>query len=119
VAGIDLLIVSALIFAPGTSVPDLLLSFMAARRGAGSAAISNAFGSNTFDLTVCLAVPVLVVGDIQIAMTGPVLWSVWMLVGTVIFSMIFVRIGYRLSRIEGALLLVLFVAQAIALVVLV
>ncbi|MFP6685799.1 MAG: hypothetical protein VB934_13850, partial [Polyangiaceae bacterium] len=89
VAGIDLLIVSALIFAPGTSVPDLLLSFMAARRGAGSATISNAFGSNTFDLTVCLAVPVLVVGDTQIAMVGPVLWSVWMLVGTVIFSMIF------------------------------
>jgi cation:H+ antiporter len=119
VAGLNFLIVSALIFAPGTSVPDLFLSFIAARRGAGSAAIANAFGSNTFDLTVCLAVPVLVVGDTKIAMAGPVQWSVWMLVGTVVTSMFFVKRGYSLTRFEGGSLIALFVGQAIALVLLV
>ena len=110
--GIPFVLVSALIFAPGTSVPDLLLSAMSARRGAGSAAISNAFGSNSFDLTVCLAAPILVVGDIELDLSGPVIWSIYMLMGTVFLSMVFVRTEYRLTKKEGSVLLVTFVALA-------
>lgn len=109
-------LVSALIFAPGTSVPDLFLSVFAARRGAGSAAVSNAFGSNSFDLTVCLAVPILVIGDVDIPFSGRALWSVYMLIGTVIVAMIFVRTGYALSKREGSLLIALFVALATVIV---
>jgi cation:H+ antiporter len=115
---VSLLILSALIFAPGTSLPDLLLSAISARKGAGSASISNAFGSNSFDLTVCLAVPVLVVGEIPVATDGAVAWSIWMLLGTVALTMILVRTGYELTKKEGGLLVVTFVALAVTLVVL-
>lgn len=115
--GISLLLVSALIFAPGTSVPDLLLSVFAAKKGQGSAAVSNAFGSNSFDLTVCLAAPIFVIGDVKVETSGPVQTSIWMLVGTVVLTMILVRTTYSLRRWEGALLLALFVGLAITLVV--
>jgi cation:H+ antiporter len=115
--GIDFLLISALIFAPGTSVPDLLLSCFAARRGQGSAAISNAFGSNSFDLTVCLAAPVLVVGDIEIAVGGIVETSIWMLVGTIVMAMVFVRTDWRLTKTEGVVLIATFVVLATVLVV--
>lgn len=111
--GISFLILSALVFAPGTSLPDLLLSVLAARRGAGSAAISNAFGSNSFDLTVCLAVPVLVIGDIPVSTEGAVGQSIYMLLGTVVLTMILVRTGYLLSKKEGVLLVGTFIALAV------
>jgi cation:H+ antiporter len=111
-AGISLLLVSALIFAPGTSIPDLLLSAFAARKGRGSAAVSNAFGSNSFDLTVCLAAPVFVVGDVAVDTEGPVRMSMWMLLGTIGLAMVLVRSGYRLARWEAYLLIGLFVALA-------
>ena len=112
--GISFLILSALVFAPGTSLPDLLLSVFAARRGAGSAAVSNAFGSNSFDLTVCLAVPVLVVGDIPVKTDGAVGYSIYMLLGTVVLTMFLVRTGYSLTKREGGLLVGTFVALAVA-----
>lgn len=115
---IPIALVSAFIFAPGTSVPDLLLSVFSARRGAGSAAVANAFGSNSFDLTVCLAAPVLWLGTVDVDFGGRALLSVWMLIGAVVLSMIFVRTGYELSKREGWCLLVLFVILAVALVVL-
>ncbi len=49
--------VSVIVNAAGTSIPDTMASIHAARRGLGSMAISNAVGSNTFDLLVCLGVP--------------------------------------------------------------
>ncbi len=99
---------AAFIFAPGTSVPDTLVSYFAAKRGQGSAAISNVFGSNIFDLTICLAVPVLVVGDIVIDL-APIWPSIVMLVVLQFVALTFVRTGWELSRREGVSMLVLFV----------
>jgi cation:H+ antiporter len=114
--GVSFIVVSALVFAPGTSVPDLFLSVFAARRGAGSAAVSNAFGSNSFDLTVCLAAPIMVLGEIQLDISGAVVWSVWMLIGTVVIAMVFVRTGYQLSKKEGVMLVSVFLILAVVLV---
>jgi len=58
--GVSLAVISVLIFSMGTSIPDLLLSYFSAKRGGGTAALSNIFGSNTFDITICLAIPALV-----------------------------------------------------------
>ena len=58
--GISLAVVSALVFSIGTSFPDLLLSYFSAKRGGGSMALANVFGSNTFDITVCLGIPALI-----------------------------------------------------------
>ncbi len=67
--GISPVVMGFVIIAAGTSVPDTVLSVISAQRGNYDAAISNVFGSNIFDICVCLSVPVL----IALPMTGPTL----------------------------------------------
>jgi len=45
------------IIAAGTSVPDLLSSYIVARHGEGDMAVSSSIGSNIFDITVGLPIP--------------------------------------------------------------
>jgi sodium/potassium/calcium exchanger 4 len=44
----------------GASVPDALSSLLVAKSGLGDMAVSNAIGSNVFDILVCLGIPWLV-----------------------------------------------------------
>jgi Ca2+/Na+ antiporter len=43
--------------AAGTSFPDCLASLLVARKGAADMAVSNAFGSNIFDILLGLGAP--------------------------------------------------------------
>lgn len=43
--------------ASGTSLPDMLSSLLVARKGKADMAVSNAFGSNIFDLLLGLGFP--------------------------------------------------------------
>jgi Ca2+/Na+ antiporter len=52
--------VAVILAAAVSSVPDTFLSVGAALRGDDSGAVSNAFGSNIFDICVCLSIPLLV-----------------------------------------------------------
>lgn len=52
--------VAVILAAAASSVPDTFLSIGAAMRGDDSGAVSNAFGSNIFDICVCLSIPLLV-----------------------------------------------------------
>jgi len=45
------------ILAAGTSIPDLLSSYIVARQGEGDMAVSSSIGSNIFDVTVGLPLP--------------------------------------------------------------
>ena len=55
--------------AAGTSMPNLFSSLIVAKQGLGNMAISNAFGSNTFNIFIALALPWLV-GSILNGMDG-------------------------------------------------
>lgn len=55
-------IVSVIIIAAATSIPDTLLSVKSARMGDAEGAVSNAVGSNIFDICVCLGLPMLIAG---------------------------------------------------------
>jgi len=54
------LFIAVLVAAAASSVPDTFLALGAARRGDDSGAVSNAFGSNIFDICICLSIPLLV-----------------------------------------------------------
>jgi len=54
--------VAVVIAAAATSVPDTFLSMLSARKGDDSGAVSNAFGSNIFDINICLGLPLLIYG---------------------------------------------------------
>lgn len=52
--------VAVILAAAASSVPDTFLSLGSALRGDDSGAVSNAFGSNIFDICICLSIPLLV-----------------------------------------------------------
>jgi cation:H+ antiporter len=115
-AGLSILLFSAFVFAPGTSIPDLLVSVYAARRGEGSTAISNVFGSNIFDLTICLAVPALLVGGVPIHMDG--VWPSMIILISLQFLVVFlVRTKWQVERWEGAIMLGAFVVACVLFVI--
>ena len=57
---VPLFFVAVIVAAAASSVPDTFLSIAAARRGDDDGAVSNAFGSNIFDICICLSIPLIV-----------------------------------------------------------
>ncbi|MEM6470959.1 MAG: sodium/calcium exchanger protein, partial [Planctomycetota bacterium] len=57
--GAPVFFVAVIVAAAASSVPDTFLSIAAARRGDDDGAVSNAFGSNIFDICICLSIPLL------------------------------------------------------------
>jgi K+-dependent Na+/Ca+ exchanger-like protein len=55
--GIPVPVAAVTLLAGGTSVPDLLSSYIVARKGEGDMAVSSSIGSNIFDVTVGLPLP--------------------------------------------------------------
>lgn len=61
--GVPKFITSVIIIAAATSIPDTLLSVKSAKKGDADGAISNAVGSNIFDICICLGVPMIIAGE--------------------------------------------------------
>jgi Ca2+/Na+ antiporter len=110
-------IVALTILAAGTSVPDLFASVVVARQGRGDMAVANAVGSNVFDILIGLGLPwliVLVIGDGPILIgTENLFTSTLILLGTVVLLFVFLTTGHRLSRLEGVILVLVYVAYAV------
>ncbi len=109
VVGLPPVIVALTILAGGTSVPDMIASIIVARQGRGEMAISNAIGSNIFDILVGLGLPWLIVLMMQghvVQVGTDALWtSTLILLSTVVLLYIFLTTGRQLSRREGWILL--------------
>lgn len=56
---VPIFFVAVIVAAAASSVPDTLLSIAAATRGDDDGAVSNAFGSNIFDICICLSIPLI------------------------------------------------------------
>jgi len=57
---VPLFFVALIIAAAASSIPDTFLSIGASLRGDDDGAVSNAFGSNIFDICICLSIPLIV-----------------------------------------------------------
>ncbi|XP_072933005.1 probable sodium/potassium/calcium exchanger CG1090 [Epargyreus clarus] len=99
--------------AAGVSVPDALSSLAVIKEGYGDMAVSNAVGSNVFDILVCLGLP----WFIQTAIIHPgshvnviskgLIYSTLSLFSTVIFLVVATHAnGWKLDRKYGAVLMV-------------
>ena len=120
--GIDAVIMGFIVIAAGTSVPDTVLSVLSAKRGNYDAAISNVFGSNIFDICICLSVPILLALVLTGAVTPvnlPQIELVYMLVGaTALAIYLFWSDNYTLTKTKstimfGIYLLIILVAMAL------
>ncbi len=113
--GIPQAIVALTILAGGTSVPDLLASLIVAKQGRGDMAVSNAVGSNIFDVLICLGLPwfgyILFTGKSVPIATESLMSSVFLLFGTVIAVLfVFLIKRFHISRSSGYALIGLYLA---------
>ena len=74
--GIPSKIMGLTILAAGTSVPDLLSSYVVARQGKADMAVSSSIGSNIFDIPIGLPLPWLIKCLIPDGDTWPAMYKV-------------------------------------------
>lgn len=86
--GIPSVIIALTILAGGSSIPELVSSAIVSKQGRGDMAISNAVGSNIFDILISLGLPVfiytLINGDLTKLGGENVSSSIWLLFVTLI-----------------------------------
>ena len=106
--GIDGVLMGFVVIAAGTSVPDTALSVISAKKGHYDAAVSNVFGSNIFDICICLSIPIL----LALALSGeptaidlPQLGLIWSLIGaTFIAAYLFWSNNYTLTKAKAGMM---------------
>jgi len=114
---IPAVIVGLTILAAGTSVPDLISSMIVARQGRGGMAISNAIGSNIFDILIGLGLPWAIVGlggKIVPVATENLNSSIILLFATVASVLFFLMAKkWRIGRLAGISLISIYVLYVI------
>ena len=104
--GISDRIIALTIVAFGTSLPELITTITAAKRGEHELLVGNIIGSNIFNICIVLGLPVLIFGTIT-----PSSFEVIDLIAVVVavFVLYFMTLKDRkITRIEGALMLLIF-----------
>lgn len=101
-------LIGATIVAVGTSLPELAATIAAALRGRGDMAMGNVFGSNIFNLLAIGGVAALVAPlDVPGEVTN---FHAWAMAGATVLVLLMARVGGRMTRVEGAILLLCYVA---------
>ena len=102
-------IIALTVLAVGTSIPDLFSSVIVARQGRGDMAVSNAIGSNIFDILVGLGLPFLLVmvfsgGTIESG--GDIFSSTLILSGSVLLLILLLLVKkWNTSKLTGVILI--------------
>lgn len=104
--GVSDRLISLTIIALGTSLPELVTSLMATKKGEYDIAIGNVVGSNIFNIGVVVGVPVSILGGIGIINFNYV--DLLVMVISAVFLFMFSFNDYKISKREGVLFLLLF-----------
>jgi len=114
-SGIPETVIALTILAAGTSVPDLISSLIVSEQGRGGMAISNAVGSNIFDILIGLGLPFL----LYIFISGGTVnmhsenleQSVYFLLASILIVLFFFLINrWKVGKIFGITLISLYIA---------
>ncbi len=108
-------IIALTILAAGTSIPDLISSIVVSKQGRAGMAISNAVGSNIFDILVGLGLPFLIFimmqgGHAEIDTAGLEKSAYFLLGAIVLILSLFVIKRWVIGRFVGWTLLLLYAA---------
>ncbi len=111
-------IVALVILAAGTSVPDLISSAIVAKQGRAGMAISNAVGSNIFDILIGLGLPFILIyfisGEGLTVNTSELKESILILLGSVLILFILMIINkWNIGKKLGYFLIFIYVAYVI------
>lgn len=106
-AGVSDAVIGVTIVAVGTSLPELVTSVMAALKRQTDIALGNILGSNLFNILGILGLTA-VISPLQVPQEIMRL-DIWVLLGATAALLVFAMSGWRLSRREGALMLLAYV----------
>lgn len=106
--GVSERVVALTVIAFGTSLPELVTTVVAARHGEQDLAVGNIIGSNIFNICIVLGVPVVLFGTITPASFHMI--DIVMLIASAIILFVFSLTTRRITRLEGGLMVALFVA---------
>ena len=95
------------IIAIGTSLPELVTSIVATKKGDSGLALGNAIGSNLFNILFILGMSA-VISPLHVL--GESVIDTVLLLGSAILLFVFARTGRRMTRSEGAACVLLYVA---------
>lgn len=104
--GVSERIISLTVIALGTSLPELVTTVVSARKGEVELVLGNILGSNIFNICVVLGIPVAIFGAVTPA-SFQVLDLV-MLVASAVLLFFFSLTQRKISRAEGAIMLLVF-----------
>ena len=106
-------VVGLTILAAGTSLPELATSIVAARKGSKGLALGNAIGSNLFNIFFILGVSAFIC-PMNIKGIGTLDWIA--LVGSGIVLFVFGGTGHKITKMEGVVMIALYILYMVALV---
>ena len=110
--GVSDLIIGLTIVALGTSLPELAASVIAARKGEHDIAVGNVVGSNMFNILAVVGIAGLI--SPMPNMSAEILLRDWSVMTGLTLALLFmayrIRGEGRINRLEGGLLLLVFIA---------
>jgi cation:H+ antiporter len=92
----------------GTSLPELTMTVGAAKKGEFNLAVGNIIGTNIFNICIVLGLPTLIFGGYESNSIGIIDTLVVLLAAVAYY--VFGRTNNKLTRREGVLMVMLFVA---------
>lgn len=104
--GISDRMIALTIVAFGTSLPELITTIKAAKRGENELLVGNIIGSNIFNICIVLGLPVALFGTITPSSFEII--DLIMLVGATVILLLVSRSGHKITRLEGVLMLAIF-----------
>ncbi len=99
-------VIALTVIAFGTSLPELVTSVVAARKGEQDLAVGNIIGSNIFNICVVLGLPVAFFGTVMPSSFQMI--DLVMLVASAVILFVFAASTRRINRTEGVMMLLLF-----------
>lgn len=105
--GVTQRIISLTIVALGTSLPELVTSVMATKKGEYDIAIGNVVGSNIFNIGVVIGIPVALLGGVGVV-TFSYLDIIVMIMAALMLFLFSIN-DYKISKREGIMFLILFI----------
>jgi cation:H+ antiporter len=109
--GVSELVIGLTVVALGTSLPEIAASVIAALKKEPDIALGNVIGSNIFNILCILGITALV-SPISVVWQE-VQRDAWVMLGVTVLFVPFLMTGRRLSRLEGIVLVTLYVAYVV------
>lgn len=107
ILGISEKIIALTIVALGTSLPELVTSLVATKKGEYDIAIGNVVGSNIFNIGIVLGLPVAIFGSIPVGSFSII--DLGFLLASALALFAFSANDYKIRKVEGIALLIMFI----------